>query len=245
MLITGATGGIGRALVQQFVEAGATVTATARDRSRLSELATQAGVRTVSADLTEPSSITQLLATVSDVDVLVCNAAVHGSGRLEHMSADEISSILESNLVAPLILTSSLLPRMLEARRGHIVFVGSVGGLTGFPGSTLYSSSKFGLRGAAQSLRHDLADSGVGVSLVMPGFVRGAGMLEDTLGSRSRRVPTSTPEDVAAAVLRAVELDTDEVVVGPGTMRAAAALARSAPRIGRRLAARAVRRLNA
>ena len=118
----------------------------------------------------------------------------------------------------------------LAARRdGHLVFVGSLSGKSAGPHSSLYSATKFGLRGFALSLRQDLAEHGVGVSLVSPGFVRDAGMFADSGARLPPGVGTSTPEDVAAAVVRAIEGDRAEVDVAPLPVRAGARLAGLAP----------------
>ena len=96
-------------------------------------------------------------------------------------------------------MTKAVLPQMLARGHGHVVYIGSVSGITASPGSSLYNATKFGLRGFSNALRQDLYGTGVGVSIVMPGFVRGAGMAVE--GGIIEQLPpgvrTVTPEKVA------------------------------------------------
>lgn len=101
-------------------------------------------------------------------------------------------------------------------------------------GRPLYSASKFGLRGFGQSLRTDLRGTGVGVSVVFPGFIRDAGMFHDSGASIPAFVGTNTPEDVAEAVVRGIERDKGEIDVAPIPMRAGAKLSELAPAVAAR-----------
>jgi short-subunit dehydrogenase len=109
------------------------------------------------------------------------------------------------------------------------VFVSSLQGKAASPLSALYTATKFGLRGFALSLRLDLADHGVGVSCVSPGFVRGAGMFADSGAPLPPGVRTVTPEAVAAAIVRAIERNRAEVDAAPLSLRAGARAAGVAP----------------
>jgi short-subunit dehydrogenase len=118
---------------------------------------------------------------------------------------------------------------MVARGSGHLVFMSSLSGKVGTPRSSVYSATKFGLRGFAQSLREDLRPSGVGVSAVFPGFVRDAGMFHDAGVKVPPWVGTSTPEAVAEAVLQAIEHDRGEVDVAPLGVRAGAKVAGLVP----------------
>jgi short-subunit dehydrogenase len=118
---------------------------------------------------------------------------------------------------------------MLERDAGHVVFVSSLSGKSASPGSALYSASKFGLRGAAHALREDLVGTGVGVTVVFPGFIRGAGMFHDSGVSLPRGVGTRTPEQVAEALVRGIEKGRLEVDVAPLSLRLGAKVAGLAP----------------
>jgi len=139
--------------------------------------------------------------------------------------------MLEVNLRAPIALARALAPPMIERRRGHMVFVSSLAGKVASPASSIYSATKFGLRGFALGLRQDLRPHGVGVSLVLPGFIRDAGMFADARVQLPRGVGTRAPEEVAAAVLTAIERNRAEVEVAPAWMRAGASFAGVAPTV--------------
>jgi uncharacterized protein len=109
------------------------------------------------------------------------------------------------------------------------VFVSSLQGKAASPYSALYTATKFGLRGFSLSLRLDLADHGVGVSCVSPGFVRDAGMFADSGAPLPPGVRTVTPDAVAAAIVRAIERNRAEVDAAPFALRAGARIAGVAP----------------
>src|SRR4029079_9081054 len=150
---------------------------------------------------------------------------------------------LAVNLRAPMILAKALSPRMVERGGGHLLFMSSLSGRAGAPGSSVYSATKFGLRGFALALREDLVPKGVGVSVILPGFIRDAGMFHDTGAKLPPYVGTKRPEDVGRAVVKAIEHDRAEIEVAPVALRAGATLAALAPgpvgAIQRRLGAQA------
>jgi short-subunit dehydrogenase len=122
---------------------------------------------------------------------------------------------------------------------GHLVFISSLSGKVGSPRSALYSATKFGLRGFAFALREDMHPHGVGVSIVSPGFVRGAGMWADADVDPPPMIGTTTPEKVAQAVVRAIERDRNEITVAPLRQRFAAELGYRHPEIAARMQRRA------
>jgi uncharacterized protein len=240
-LLTGATGGIGQAIAQALDAAGARVLLSGRRTELLEEVRARLGDRPacLPADLAEPGAAAELAARAGDVDVLVANAGLPGSGRLDGFTPDEIDRALDVNLRAPMQLTRALLPGMLERGRGHLVFVSSLSGKVASSGSSVYSATKFGLRGFAAGLREDLHLSGVGVTVVYPGFVSEAGMFADSGARLPRWVGTVTPDQVAEAVVRGVETERAEIDVAPLGLRAGTFAGSLAPltvaRIQRRL----------
>jgi uncharacterized protein len=240
-LLTGATGGIGQAVAEALDAAGARVLLSGRRTELLEELRARLGDRAacLPADLAKPGAVAELATRAGDVDVLVANAGLPGSGRLDGFTPDEIDRALDVNLRAPMQLTRALLPGMLERGRGHLVFVSSLSGKVASSGSSVYSATKFGLRGFAAGLREDLHLSGVGVTVVYPGFVSEAGMFADSGARLPRWVGTVTPEQVAEAVVRGVERERAEIDVAPLSLRAGTFAGSLAPltvaRIQRRL----------
>ena len=231
MLLTGATGGIGGAVARALAARGATVVLSGRRAEPLEALAAEIGGRAVAADLAERDAVEQLIADAGDVDVLVANAALPASGELTSFSAEEIDRALDVNLRAPIQLARLLTPVMCARRSGHMVFMSSLSGRTAGPHSSLYSATKFGLRGFSLGLRQDLAEHGVGVSCVFPGFIRDAGMFADSGATLPPGVGTSSPEEVAAGIIRAIERNRGEVDVAPLAMRAGARLGGLAPEL--------------
>jgi short-subunit dehydrogenase len=229
VLLTGATGGLGHAIARRLRAAGAELVLTGRRTDVLEPLAAETGARALAVDLAEPAAVERLASECADVDVLVSNAGLPGSGLLASFSVEEIDRALAVNLRAPMVLARALTERMVARGSGHLVFMSSLAGKVGTPRSPVYSATKFGLRGLAQSLREDLRPSGVGVSAIFPGFVRDAGMFHDTGTKLPPGVGTVSPQDVADAVVRAIERNRGEVDVAPVGLRAGAKAAGLAP----------------
>lgn len=240
-LVTGATGGIGRATVAALRARGAEIIAAGRDGDALRALAREQRVRVLGTDLEEPSGAQRLvagaLAAHGRVDVLVACAGVGMSGRLASQDDGELERLVRLNLVAAIVLTRGLLPGMIERRRGHVVVIGSVVGRVGRGGETAYAATKGGLAVFADSLREELRGSSVSVSLVSPGVVD-TGFFERRGAAYDRGWPRPIPPArVAAAVVRAIEHDRAEVFV-PGWLAAPARLRGAAPGLYRALARR-------
>jgi len=229
VLLTGATGGIGQAIARALKGRGATLLLTGRRTDVLEPLAAETGAKTIAVDLTVASEVTRLAEEAADADVLIANAALPASGQIDDFSVEEIDRALDVNLRAPIVLARALSQRMVVRGSGHIVLISSLAGKAATEGSSLYSATKFGLRGFGAGLRADLAPSGVGVSVVFPGFIRDAGMFAEAGVELPRGVGTRTPDDVAAAVLQAIERNRGEIDVAPVSIRAGAVFAGLAP----------------
>jgi short-subunit dehydrogenase len=240
-LVTGATGGLGWAIARALHARGAELVLTGRREDALEELRAELGdgVHTLPFDLAGAASAAGLAEQAGEVDVLVANAALPGSGRYDDFSADEMDRALDVNLRAPMQLARGLGPAMERRGEGHIVFVSSLSGKFASAGGSVYSATKFGIRGFAGGLREDLHGTGVGVTVVFPGFVRDAGMFADADVKLPRGVGTSTAADVGDAVVRGIEKERAELDVAPLHMRAGAHFSALAPifsaRIQRRL----------
>lgn len=224
VLITGATGGIGRTLARAFAARGASLLLTGRRPDALRSLADSLGARHTVADLSDRDDVRRLADEATEVDVLVANAALPSSGEVLEYSAEQLDRALEVNLRAPIMLARLLTPRMVKAGHGHVVMIGSIAGRTASPAASLYNASKFGLRGFAHGLRQDLHATGVGVSIVQPGFVRDAGMFADSGAVTPAGVRTVSPRQVAAATIRAVEQNRAEVNIAPLELRLGTAI---------------------
>jgi uncharacterized protein len=218
-LLTGATGGLGREVAHTLRRHGAELILSARSPDLLDPLAAKLGARGILADLAVEGDPERLVAEAGEVDILIANAALPGAARLENLTPTEAQRVIDVNLGAPVLMAQALIPGMLERGRGHLVFISSTGGRVTAPGNPLYHASKFGLRGLAGALRVDLHGSGVGVSCIFPGFIRDAGMFADSKAKLPAGTGTRSPEDVARAVVRAVERDIGEIDVTSPMLR--------------------------
>jgi short-subunit dehydrogenase len=224
LLLSGATGGLGRAIAEQLAGKGATLVLSSRRQEQLEELARSlaggaARHEVVVADLAEPGAAQKLVEDAGNVDGLVANAALPATGRLESFSENEVERALRVNFESPILMAHALAPMLAKKGEGHLVFISSLAGKVGSPRSSLYNSTKFGVRGFAFGLREDLHPHGVGVSIVSPGFVREAGMFHDAGSKPPPGLGTTTPGKVAKAVVRAIEDDRNEITVAPRRQR--------------------------
>ena len=223
LLLSGATGGIGRAIAEQLAGHGASLVLSSRRGEELERLASSlpggGGHRVIVADLAEPGAAEKLIEEAGDVDGLVANAALPATGKLEDFSTEEVQRALRVNFESPILMARTLGPKLVEKGEGHLVFIASLSGKVGSPRASLYNATKFGLRGFAFGLREDLHPHGVGVSIVSPGFVREAGMFADAEMKPPPGLGTTTPGKVAKAVVRAIERDRNEITVAPRRQR--------------------------
>ena len=231
VLITGATGGLGQAIARALHERGATLTLTGRKVDVLESLVSELGDRVESRalDLSDAAALRDFCQTVGDVDILVANAGLPGTGKLDEYSPEQIDRVLDVNLRAPVHMTRALLPGMLERGRGHLVYISSMSGKVATARSSLYNGTKFGLRGFAFAMREDVRGTGVGVTTVFPGFISDAGMWADGGLDLPRGIRTKSPDQVASAVIKGIEKDKAEIDVAPLPIRLGGWLAGPVP----------------
>jgi short-subunit dehydrogenase len=238
VLLTGATGGLGQAMARALAARGASLVLTGRRTEVLDPLAAETGASVTAVDLADRDAVARLASESADVDILVANAALPASGKLGSYSVEEVDRILDVNLRAPIVLAQALVPHMLDRGRGQLVFISSLSGKAASVASSLYSATKFGLRGFALGLRDDLHGKGVGVTTIFPGFIREAGMFAESGVRLPPGVGTKSPDDVARAVMKAIESDPAEIDVAPLGLRAGVAFAGLAPGIASKVSRR-------
>ncbi|MBN8868131.1 MAG: SDR family NAD(P)-dependent oxidoreductase [Solirubrobacterales bacterium] len=238
VLLTGATGGLGRAIANKLAGAGAELILSARSAEALEEMASSlpgSGHAVQAADLGRPGAAIELAQAAGPVDILVGNAALPSTGRLTELTDEQVARMLRINLEAPILIAQALLPGMQERGRGKLVMIGSLAGKAGSPRSSIYNATKFGLRGFVFGLAADLAGGPVGATLVAPGFVREAGMFADSGADAPAGMGTTTPERVAAAVLKAIGSNRVEIAVAPLVQRSMAHLGLMSPHLSHRV----------
>ena len=173
-LVTGATSGFGRAIVEAAAAKGHQVIAAVRRPDALGELAER--VSAVTLDVTDLSAMPQLVDEVLDrwgrVDVLVNNAGRGHLGAVEETHDDELRALMELHFFGPAELTRLLLPQMRTRGSGAIVQMSSMGGRTTFPGVGAYAATKYALEGWSEALAAEVAPFGVSVMIVEPGAFR-------------------------------------------------------------------------
>ena len=209
ILLTGASGGLGRELARQLALAGAQLLVAGRDTARLAELTGTLPTEcsSVRADLNRPEGVAAVAGAAREfgINVLINNAGVGGFGLFDRQPWTNIDEILATNLVAPLRLTHALLPWLKAQPEAAIVNIGSTFGSLPFPGFTAYSSAKAGLRGFSQALRRELADTAVAVIHLAPRAIdtplnsAAVNALNRALGNHS-----DSPESVARQTLAAL-----------------------------------------
>lgn len=230
VMITGAGGGLGEVIARDLAGRGARVVLTARRIAQVEALAAELGGTAVAADLTRRDDVTALAERVSDVDVLVANAAVGRGPELFDLDEPTIDESLEVNLRAPVVLANHLIQdHLASGRAGSIVMIGALAGRAPTPRSHVYCAGKAGLRGFVLSTAQDLQDTNVGISIVEPGFVRERGMFHRGGTVLPPGTRTVSPGQVAAGVRRAITTGRPEIVVAPAEQRALATLGAMAP----------------
>ncbi len=213
-VITGASSGIGRAAARAIAAEGAAVVVVGRRRARVEDLAGElesAGreALAVTADVTREDEVDRLheaaLARFGRVDILVNNAGVGKYGPFDSLTAEDYDWMMDTNMRSGFLCTRAFLPAMVERAHGQVCFLGSVAGLKGLPGETVYCATKFAQMGYAQALDYETRDRGVKVSVVAPGgvsteFAMGTGRTADDPALEGML----DPEDVASAVVFAL-----------------------------------------
>jgi short-subunit dehydrogenase len=181
VMITGASSGIGRALALELAQRGARVGLIARRADALSEVVREVeqhgnAALGVTADVQDADGVKgasdQVVATLGPVDVLIANAGIATTTHASKLQPDEVARVLGTNVVGAANSVAAVLPEMLLREKGHLVAIASLSAYRGLPMSAAYCASKAALSSFFESLRIDLKDSGVKVTIVYPGFIK-------------------------------------------------------------------------
>jgi NAD(P)-dependent dehydrogenase (short-subunit alcohol dehydrogenase family) len=212
--VTGASHGLGRELVGQLLERGANVAATTRSPERLTAdlaAADTSRLLVLPVDLADEKEVNAAVAAAGDrfggIDVVVNNAGYGLLGAVEEVTDAEARELFDVQLFGAWNVLRAVLPGMRARRSGHIINISSILGLTAFPGWGLYCAAKYALEGLTGSLAAEVADFGIKVNLVEPGYMR-----TDFLRTGSLRLPERTADGYDA-----VRQMTDTHLAMPGT----------------------------
>ena len=201
-LITGASRGIGIHIAKALANQGMNLVLVARNAESLkktSKLLESSSVKifTVAADIGNIDQLSNLVDEVdtlaNGIDILINNAGIDVCVPYHEMKTVDIVQITNVNLIAPMILSKLLLPKMIERGEGHIVNIASLSGLVGTPYEEAYTASKHGLVGFSRSLRITAMGESypVGISVICPGFISDTGMWADTEREADLKAPSA------------------------------------------------------
>ena len=220
--ITGASSGIGAALARELGRAGHALTLVARRRTLLDELAAELGERAfvVEQDLSDPARATDWLApseaALGPIDVLVNNAGMENTGPTVDADPATVRRMIDLNLSTPLLTVRAILPAMTARGSGMIINVASVAALVSVPMQAYYGASKAGLAMFSETIRAELAGTGVHVLTVYPGPVKTAmaDHAAEAFGGRDRipSVPEGNPEELARLIHAAMKRRAPRVI---------------------------------
>ncbi len=217
VLVTGASQGIGRALVVEAAVRGAKVLAAARSPELLAQLAAEVRaakgtIETVPADVTKPEDrqamVDAAVQHFGGLDVLVNNAGIGATGHFMESDPEVLRAIFETNFFGLTETTRAFLPLLKQGVTPAIVNISSVVGKRALPARSLYSSSKFAVAGFSEAIRAELAKDGIDVIVVSPGLTQtnfSQNMLEQKAKMQLDHMRGMTSEQVAQAILRAIE----------------------------------------
>jgi uncharacterized protein len=250
-LITGASRGIGRHVALALGRRGMDLVLAARSQDGLDAVAEQVRaatgvtVWTLTVDLGDREQAAGLAgraeAAAGRIDVLVNNAGLESAVHPDEASLDELGAMTDINLLAPMVLTRTVLPGMIQRGRGHVVNMASMSGLLAMAYQESYNATKFGLVGYTRALRLSAQDQawGISASVICPGFMAGEGMyanqIRDYGVTAPKTIGTLPVELVGDAVVKAIEEDLPDVLLMPGVPRAMAVAATAVPRLFEKL----------
>jgi short-subunit dehydrogenase len=228
VLITGASSGIGKESAIEFAKLGANIVLVARRKEKLEQVADElkkfkVTILTCQCDISNKDQVKEMSKTVLEkfdsVDILVNNAGFAIYGSVSDLTIDEIESHMETNYFGMIYCIKNFLPSMLDKQSGHIVNVASVAASFGLPGMASYCASKFAMLGFSEGLKHELKNTGVGITVVSPIMVRTNFFEHPSFEKRPKFSPISlSSKTVAKAILKAANSPRLEIIV-PSVVR--------------------------
>ena len=213
VMLTGGTGGLGKAIAKRLVDRGAIVTISGTKKTVLDEISSELSQNAffLVNDLSESGAVETLLSfayeKMGEVDILINNAGITRDGLMVRMGDDDWLDVIAINLTAGFKLARGCLKSMMKNRWGRIINISSVVGFTGNPGQANYAASKAGIIGMTKSLAAEVASRNITVNCIAPGYIKTAmteSLTEKQTSELLKLVPSGrmgVPEDIAASVL--------------------------------------------
>ena len=238
VLITGASSGIGKQTAIEFAKLGSSIILVARRKNKLEQVENELKKFNVNTlvcvcDVSKKDQVLEMSKIVirkfTSIDILVNNAGFAIYGSIFDLSIDEIESQMETNYFGMVYCTKNFLPLMLKKKSGHIVNVASVAASFGLPGIASYCASKFAMLGFSEGLKHELAGTGVGITVVSPIMVKTDFFNHPSFEKMPKYSPTSLDsKTVAKAILKAANSSRLEIIT-PSIVRVAVWLKHTFP----------------
>lgn len=224
ILLTGAGSGIGRSLALQLGKKGAILALVGRNEAKLEEIALEIRGNGAKAypfvfDMTQSAGqdaiVQDVIKALGGLDVLINNAGIAGFCEFTSQNPEDIDRLVRTNVTGPILLTRAVLPRFVRENSGRIVNVGSTFGSIGFGHFSVYSATKFAMRGFSESLRRELDHTNIGVTYVAPRATR-TSLNADAVVALNRKTGVAMDEadDVAALIIEAIETGAKDYYIG-------------------------------
>lgn len=224
ILLTGAGSGIGRSLAVQLGGKGANLALVGRNMEKLEEISREVRENggkafpfsfDISASSGQADIVSEVVRTLGGLDMLINNAGIAGFCDFSQQDPEAIERLVRTNIAGPILLTRAVLPNLIRQNSGRIVNIGSTFGSIGFGHFSVYSATKFAMRGFSESLRRELDHTRIGVTYVAPRATRTA-LNEDAVVELNRRtgIAMDEPEAVAALIVQAIESDAKDCYIG-------------------------------
>ncbi len=210
ILITGGSSGIGKATAKELIIKGATVCITGRDKKKLMKVASNISAKSIHFDVSDyniiESKILEVKNMMNGIDVLVNNAGIGEFSKIEDIDINQFQNVFSTNVFGLTMVTQNVVKIFREQQSGTIINIGSTAALNGFASGSVYSSSKFALRGLTSCWKQELRRDNIQVTLINPSEVTTAFNNKSRV-ERSEEKNKLRPRDVAHAIVSAIAMD--------------------------------------
>jgi 3-oxoacyl-[acyl-carrier protein] reductase len=210
VLITGGSSGIGKATAEELISKGAIVSITGRDKSKLEKVASEINAVPIHLNISKYNTIAvktlDAFHSMGGIDVLVNNAGIGEFSKLEDIKISQFENIFATNVFGLTMLTQEVVKFFKTQQHGTIINIGSSAATSGFPSGSVYSASKFALRGLTECWRHELRRDNIRVILVNPSEVTTAFNAKNRT-ERDNQENKLRPSEISHVIISAIQMD--------------------------------------